>query len=114
VIPYYEANDCYSAPIKSKYGNEYFVKYYYSVDAVNEGLAQSVNVYPNPTNGDIKVEAEMLEHVAIYNLVGQKVYEDNISGNECVIDMNRFGSGVYMIKIKSSKGSTTKKITVIE
>lgn len=114
VIPYYEANDCYSAPIKSKYGNEYFVKYYYSVDAVNEGLAQSVNVYPNPTNGNIKVEAEMLEHVAIYNLVGQKVYEDNISGNECVIDMNRFGSGVYMIKIKSSKGSTTKKITVIE
>lgn len=106
--------ECTSAPAKATYGNEYFVKYYYSLDAVDENLEQSVNIYPNPTNGNIKIEAEMLEHVAVYNLVGQKVYEENISGNDCVIDMKLFGSGIYMVKVKSSTGFTTKKISVIE
>lgn len=114
VIPYYQDIDCYSAPIKSLWGNEYFVKYYYSLDAVGENTAQEVSVYPNPTSGNLKIEGVMLEHVVVYNLVGQKIYEDNISGSEYVIDMNRFGSGIYMVKIQSASGSTTKKITVIE
>ena len=114
VIPYYQEIDCYAAPIKSRYGNEYFVKYYYSVDAVDENYGQQVSIYPNPTSGNLKIEAEMLESVAIFNLVGQKVYEENISGDQIVIDMNRFGSGVYMIKVNSASGSITKKITVIE
>ena len=106
--------ECTSAPAKSKFEDEYFIRYYYSADAVEESFEQSVNVYPNPTNGNLMIEAEMLENIAIFNLVGQKVYEKNISGNDCVIDMKRFGSGIYMVKIQSSKGSTTKKITVIE
>ena len=114
VIPFYREIDCYSAPIKSRCCNEYFVKYYYSADAVNENIAHEVSVYPNPTSGDIKIEGEMLENIAIFNLVGQKVYEENISGNEYVIDMNRFGRGIYMVRISSVNGSTTKKITVIE
>jgi hypothetical protein len=102
-----------SAPAKSRYGNEYFVKYYYSVDAVDESYAQSVKVYPNPTSGNLMIEAENIENIVIFNLVGQKICEENISGNECVIDMNRFGSGIYMVKIQGSNGAVTKKVTVL-
>lgn len=113
VVAQYDLLDCMSAPAKSRYGNEYFVKYYYSVDAVDESYAQSVKVYPNPTSGNLMIEAENIENIVIFNLVGQKICEENISGNECVIDMNRFGSGIYMVKIQGSNGAVTKKVTVL-
>ena len=114
VIPYYQSIDCYAAPIKAKYGNEYFVKYLYSLDAVDENLAQSVSIYPNPTNGKLKIEADGIENIMIFNLVGQKVFEDNVNSDEYVIDMSIFGSGIYMVRVQSINGSTTKKISVIE
>ena len=114
VVPYYREIDCFAAPIKNKYYENHHVEYYYSVDAVEDHYGQAVNVYPNPTSGNVKIEADNLEIVMVFNLVGQKVYEESVSGNECVLDMNRFGSGVYMVKIKSANGFTTKKITVIE
>ena len=114
IVPYYKTIDCFAAPIKSKFYDEYHVKYYYSIDNIDDVYGQSVNVYPNPTNGNVKIEARALENVMVFNLIGQKVYEENVSGNEYVLDMNRFGSGIYMIKIKSESGFTTKKITVIE
>ena len=74
----------------------------------------NARIYPNPTTGNIRIEASDLNNVAVYNLVGQKVYEENINGDECVINMKDFGSGIYMIKIQTVNGSTTQKVSVIE
>ena len=76
----------------------------------------SVNakLYPNPTNGNLRIEADNLTTVMVFNLVGQKVYEENANSNECVINMKEFGSGVYMVKIQTATGSTTQKVSVIE
>ena len=114
VVPYYQEIDCYAAPIKAKYGNQYCVRCYYTTDDVNENTYRRVSVYPNPTNGMLKIEADMIGSVSVYNLVGQKVFEKNVSADELVIDMNSFGKGVFMVRIDSASGLTTKKITVIE
>lgn len=74
----------------------------------------NARVYPNPTMGNLKIEADNLNKVAVYNLVGQKVYEENINGDESVINMKEFGSGVYMVKITTATGSITQKISVVE
>ena len=74
----------------------------------------NAHIYPNPTTGIVKVEANDMNTVAVFNLVGQKVYEENINGDECVINMKEFGSGIYMLKIQTLSGSTTQKISVIE
>ena len=74
----------------------------------------NARIYPNPTTGNIRIEASDLNNVAVYNLVGQKVYEENINGDECVINMKDFGSGIYMVKIQTVNGSTTQKVSVIE
>lgn len=112
VIPFYQAIDCNAAPIKSREYNEYFVKYYYSVDAVDESYDNGVSIYPNPTGGNLKIEAESLSNIVIFNVMGQKVYDENISGDEYVIDMNRFGTGIFMVKVQSASGTTTQRITV--
>ena len=88
----------------------------YVVVMVAAVAENSINarIYPNPTNGNLRIEAQDLNTVEVYNLVGQKVYEENINGDECVINMKEFGSGIYMVKIQALNGSTTQKISVIE
>lgn len=74
----------------------------------------NAKIYPNPTKGNLKIEAEALNSVSVYNLVGQKVLEDNINADEYVINMKEFGCGIYMVKIQTVSGTTTQKVTVIE
>ena len=74
----------------------------------------NARVYPNPTTNRVKIEAENLNTVMAFNLVGQKVIEVNVNSDECVIDMQEFGTGIYMVKIMTATGSTTQKISVIE
>ncbi len=101
---------CESNPAQTEGGFDYVVV---TVAAIGEN-AINARMYPNPTTGILKIEASSIKNVAVFNLVGQKVYEENINGDECVIDMNEFGNGIYMVKIQSANGSTTQKVSVIE
>lgn len=101
---------CESTPATTADDSDYVVV---MVTGVGENSVNA-RVYPNPTKGNVIIEAENLNNVAVYNLVGQKIFEENIDGGECVINMREFGSGIYMISINTTKGSTTQKISVIE
>lgn len=113
VIPYYQSIDCYSAPIKARYGNEYYVKMYYSLTDVNETVMADVNVYPNPTKESFTVEGENLQQVMVYNAIGQKVYEQTCEGNSVVVNLGSVETGLYMLKVVSRNGETVRKISVI-
>ncbi len=113
IVPYYKETECYSAPIKSMYNNEYFVKVLYSVDGVEENMAQNVSVYPNPAKDMLTVKAENLSSVVIYNSLGQRVFAQSFDGNEAKIDMNSFDAGIYMVRINADGNEVTRKISVI-
>jgi hypothetical protein len=72
------------------------------------------SLYPNPTTGNLTVEADALTSVTVYNLVGQKVFEERTQGNKSVINMKAFGCGMYLVKIDAVNGTITRKVTVIE
>ena len=101
---------CESDPALTSDGTDYVVV---SVNAVAENLINA-RVYPNPTTGVLRIEAASLNTVEVFNHVGQKVYEQNANGDECVVDLKEFGNGIYMVRISSSNGSTTQKVSVIE
>jgi hypothetical protein len=75
---------------------------------------KETRIYPNPTSGSLIIEAEALTSVTVYNLVGQKVYEELVQGERSVINMKAFGSGMYLVKFDCSEGTITRKVTVIE
>ena len=112
VIPYYQAIDCYSAPIKARYGNEYFVKVLYTVDGVNEN-AVNVNLYPNPTKDSFTIEAENIKNVMVYNTLGQLVHSQVCEGNSVVINLNNVETGMYMVKIVTADGESVQKVSVM-
>ena len=114
VIPYYQDIDCYAAPIKAHYNNEYFVKIMYSVDGVEENMTQDISVYPNPAKDMLTVKAENLSYVAVYNSLGQKVFTQAFDCDEAVIDMNGFEAGIYMVRVIANGNEVTRKVSVIK
>ena len=82
--------------------------------SVEENTVVSVpaSVYPNPTTGMVKVEAEDLKHISINNMLGQQIYNGKVSGNEFEYNFNKHGAGLYLIRIETSSGVAVKKVSV--
>jgi hypothetical protein len=70
-------------------------------------------VYPNPTSDSISVtlpNESDVKMLAIYNLLGQKVLEKNISTQSSTISLKSLKSGIYFYKIESNDFSKSGKI----
>lgn len=113
VVAVYEDINCTSAPFKSRYGNEYFVKLYYSTTGVEDIADQQVSLFPNPTKGSFTVNADNLQQVMVYNAVGQLVLNQRCDGNSAVLDLSNAESGIYMVKVISADGESIQKVSVI-
>ena len=70
-------------------------------------------VYPNPTQGMVKIEAEGLKTICVFNMTGAKVFETAASGHAFEYDFTHLGAGVYLIQIETTKGIETKRLTVL-
>lgn len=122
IIAYNTTNPSQIVPI-SPSGNSYeFVMppYAVTVSATFESLNSSLEencgieaiVYPNPTNGLVKIEAENIRQICISNMLGQVIYNSNTSNNEFEYDFGQHGEGVYLIRIDTTNGIVTKRVAV--
>jgi len=74
-----------------------------------QGIASSVQVYPNPAQGTLYIQsAETVEQVIIYDISGRALLQ--IANPNQSIDISHFANGIYLIKVKTVIGETTKKI----
>ena len=69
-------------------------------------------VYPNPTNGNVKIEVEGMTHVTVVNMLGQVVYEKALEGNETTVDMSQFELGLYFVRVNTTNGVMTRRVIV--
>jgi len=110
---YQNLGDCVSSPAYYIYDhNQFYLHVYYSPTGVDEMESDNVSVFPNPTNSHFTVEGEGLSHISVYNMVGQKVYEMNCQGESVDIDLN-VETGIYMLRVSTTNGEVSKRITVI-
>ena len=73
--------------------------------------AAKVVVYPNPTKGNITIFGIASDaKIEVYSIIGQKVFEQNFSG-ETNVNLN-LASGIYMAKITTESKVVTKKIVI--
>ena len=79
---------------------------------VNE-YSINANLYPNPTNGNVTIEAEGMQRLTVVNELGQVVYDAEVSNDTETLNMSQFGSGVYMIRIYTENGMGVKRVSVI-
>lgn len=93
--------------------HEQFTNIIEDCTAVAEAEDQSAKVYPNPTQGRVTIEAENIQHVAIFNLIGEKVFESVANGDAFSYDFSGFEKGLYLIRIETKNGILTKFVTVM-
>ena len=101
-----------AATYESSPWHEQFTTIVEDCASVEEEGWNLVTVYPNPTNGQILIEAEGIKHIIISNMLGQTIYEGNASGDEFNYDFSEHEMGIYLIRIETASGVVVKKVSV--
>ena len=74
-----------------------------------EELTSAINIYPNPVNDRLYIEAEVdVENVVVYDVFGRQQSTVN-SQQSTVIDVSDLNGGVYFVKINTANGNTIVK-----
>ena len=71
----------------------------------------SVKVYPNPTVGEVNVEAEQMSHVELYDNEGRRMADyDTHDSNHLNLNLHSLASGIYYLRIHTPTAVTIHKI----
>ena len=92
--------------------HDYFATIIDDCSNIPELDEEMATVYPNPTNGTLRVEAENMEGLSIYNMLGKKLFEALASGNCFEYDLSPHERGVYIVRIQTEKGMVTKRVVM--
>ena len=78
----------------------------------------NVGIYPNPSNGNftvaIKNGLDVNCKLELYDVVGKKIHQQNISTTETYINTNGLSNGIYLIKLINSVGLVYNTKIIIE
>lgn len=77
-------------------------KVYTGYDAVGENEAVKFNLYPNPANSIVKIEAEAAAEAQVIDMAGRVVMNVNVNEGENTVNVADLANGVYFVKINGS------------
>lgn len=80
--------------------------------SVNEYNQIEVSVYPNPTTDYVQVSSEQIQRVEIYNMMGQKVFDQLYGDTHVTISTSNLAPGTYAVRVTTTDGTTTKQVIV--
>ena len=96
-------------------GNEQCESEYWDVliniTDVEENACKSIQVYPNPTNGQLNVSGNGTMHITVSNLLGQKLMETSAEGN-VTLDLGQYETGMYLVRIETESGVMVQIVNV--
>jgi lysyl endopeptidase len=74
----------------------------------------NLTVFPNPANDFLTVETggELISGIELYAMTGQLLLKQKPNQMDVQLDVRSFQNGMYMLKVLTSKGITTKQIVI--
>lgn len=97
---------------KGDVANLYYIKTVYDnivLATDSQNIKPEITLYPNPVATTLFINAnEEVQNVSLFNMAGNLV--KTASGNSKYIDVTHLNSGVYLVKITTKSGVTTKKL----
>lgn len=79
-----------------------------------ESILEKVNIYPNPTKGELNINNIVLEKIMIYNTIGQlvKTLTFTSGSNNNTLDLKGLPSGIYYLFIEIDGAHAIRKIII--
>jgi hypothetical protein len=70
-----------------------------------------LNIWPNPVSDKLFVQSsQLISQIDVYNITGNLILNTLPESNSSSIDLSMLNQGLYIIKIRSEKGSYVRKI----
>ena len=82
------------------------------VTKIDENGVKGMMVYPNPAKDMLNITAENMRRITISNVLGQVVYDNEVSSDNEIINMSQYEAGIYMVRIATENGVAVKRISV--
>ena len=79
------------------------------VGEYGDGIA----LFPNPTNGNVTIQAKGMSHVTVVSVLGQVVYDAEVSADELTLNMSQFNAGMYTVRVATAEGVAVRRVTVV-
>lgn len=77
---------------------------------------EGLQIFPNPvTNGRLYITTDQNSNsreIEIYDMLGKKVYELTLYGNNKELNISNLNPGIYLIKVKENGSSATRKLVI--
>jgi hypothetical protein len=84
-----------------------------TTDVEDIAMANTVSVYPNPSNGIFILETDAQKSgIEIYNIVGSLVYKDEIKSGKTELDLSMYEKGIYFVRLEINGDVKTQKLIV--
>lgn len=77
-----------------------------TTDFIDYQTSEDYTIYPNPNTGVFLVQGQNVSSIEIFSTSGQLVY----SNSKQDVNIGLHPNGIYLVKIKTAKGSVVKKI----
>ena len=84
-----------------------------TVDAVGDN-SDNVALYPNPTKGNVTIEAAGMSRITVVSVLGQVVFDTELEADTYTLNMSQFNAGMYMVRVYTESGVTVKRVTVMQ
>ena len=79
---------------------------------IHEIQVENIGVYPNPTDGQLVIEAPKMHQVSVFNALGQCVMSVDVNTDVLHIDLSRFSKGAYLLRIVMENGMAMRRFVV--
>ena len=76
--------------------------------------SSSLSIFPNPTSGvvNISISDKVIDKVEVVDALGNTVLSVECDNNEISIDLAKFGTGVYFVKVSSESDTVVEKVVL--
>ena len=111
--PYYTSSYVYQSASAPVHVNET------GIPEIANGF--SFSLYPNPANSNINIayqlESEQNVTVELFNMLGEKVYDDNeglssAGQHSMVLNTEQFEPGIYFVRLTTDNATSLKKLVI--
>ena len=94
---------------KGEWGEITTLEFITSMEGTVELVENGFNIYPNPVNDRLYIEAETeIEEVVVYDVYGRRQVTETPS-HQGSIDVSELNSGVYFVKVVTSEGEAVQR-----